>query len=518
MGHLPDPTALPASQASTSSVRTSRRTSRGGWPGRDRCPYSPRVPGPWPLTGRAEELRLAVDLAASGGVVLGGAAGTGKTRLAREVLAELGRRGVATRWAVATESARSVPLGALTMLAGSANPLRRIEHAVDLLAAPDGSGRPTIGVDDVHLLDPVSAVVLQQVALAGRARLVLTLRSGEPAPDAVVGLWKDGLLGRIDLQPLSPEESRQLLEAALAGPIDTAGAQRLWAVTRGNPLYLRALVDGERAGGRLLQSDGVWQWRGRPQLSSELSELVEQRVGDLSDAERDVLDVLAFGEPLDLEVLTTLIDRSVLEVLEDRGLVEVMAGAGVLLARMGHPLYGEARRARCGTGRARRLRGRIVEALSGSAEDLLRRGVLAVDSDLRPDPDLLSAAAQRALGLPDMPVAERLARAATAAGAGFDAHMTLASALIGINRPAAAELAALADHARDDSERVRATAMWAVQLLMDARPAESADVLAAAAATVTDRGARAELHAVEAATLALLGRPEPALADRKSVV
>jgi ATP-dependent Clp protease ATP-binding subunit ClpA len=70
----------------------------------------------WPLTGRAEELSLISRLTrrqdGPAGVVLAGAAGVGKTRLAREGLALAEQRGALTRWAVATASARTVPLGA----------------------------------------------------------------------------------------------------------------------------------------------------------------------------------------------------------------------------------------------------------------------------------------------------------------------------------------------------------------------------------------------------------------------
>lgn len=64
----------------------------------------------WPLTGRAEELSVLSRLAHRGdgpvGVVLAGAAGVGKTRLAREALAVAAQRGALTRWAVATVSDR----------------------------------------------------------------------------------------------------------------------------------------------------------------------------------------------------------------------------------------------------------------------------------------------------------------------------------------------------------------------------------------------------------------------------
>jgi len=48
------------------------------------------------------------------GVVIVGAAGVGKTRLAREVLAGAVTAGERTSWIVGTESARALPLGAFT--------------------------------------------------------------------------------------------------------------------------------------------------------------------------------------------------------------------------------------------------------------------------------------------------------------------------------------------------------------------------------------------------------------------
>src|SRR4029077_16243791 len=69
-----------------------------------------------PLTGRDNELAV-IRRALTGadnhaGAVIVGAAGGGKTRLAREVLARAETSGERTYWIVGTESARQLPLGA----------------------------------------------------------------------------------------------------------------------------------------------------------------------------------------------------------------------------------------------------------------------------------------------------------------------------------------------------------------------------------------------------------------------
>ena len=77
-----------------------------------------------PLKGRDSELG-AIRRALSGagdrcGVVIVGAAGVGKTRLAREVLDRAAACGERTSWIVGTASARPLPLGAFTALIGDA--------------------------------------------------------------------------------------------------------------------------------------------------------------------------------------------------------------------------------------------------------------------------------------------------------------------------------------------------------------------------------------------------------------
>ena len=74
----------------------------------------------WPLVGRDDEIALASSaLSASGSVVLTGAAGVGKTRLAREVITTGAQEHDRTEWVVATHAAAAVPLGAVAHLVPS---------------------------------------------------------------------------------------------------------------------------------------------------------------------------------------------------------------------------------------------------------------------------------------------------------------------------------------------------------------------------------------------------------------
>lgn len=365
------------------------------------------VSGVWRLTGRDEELRLiAESLGARGqpaGVAIIGQAGVGKSRLAREAAAAASGAGAMVRWAAGTQSAQTIPLGAFAQWAsdidGSA--LQLVGSVIDALTMPGSGTRAVVAVDDAHLLDDLSATVLHQLVLRNAASVILTIRSAEPMPDAVTALWKDGYLQLLELQPLSRAESDTLLANALAGEIDADSARRLWELTGGNVLYLRHLVAEETATHRLVHRAGTWLWTSAPVVSSTLIDLIESQIGSVPDAVLEAVDLVAVAEPLDTGLLTTLVDASVVEDAERLSLVTVTPSDAGAFARIGHPLYGEIRRTRAGPLRLRRLRGRVASALADAADrddtDAVRLGVLWLDSDLPPDPQLLFQAAHAAL-------------------------------------------------------------------------------------------------------------------------
>lgn len=488
------------------------------------------MPESWPFTGRGEELSAVGSLLRGGagdGAVLAGEAGVGKSRLAREALAVADRAGAATRWVTATTSAQALPLGAFAGVVGAvgSDPSDMLRRATAALLRDCGRTPLVLGVDDGHLLDELSAILVHHLVVHHGVAVVMTLRTGEPVTDAVRALWKDGHLRRLEVRPLSQQDTGRLLEAACGGQLTGAAVRRMWSITAGNPLYLRELVEGEQLAERLRPDAGVWQWEGPPRLTPSLVELIEERVGTLSDAQRDVIDVLAIGEPLSVPLLAGLTDPAAVEQVETRGLVTVTSQGRWLEARLAHPLYGEVARARCGRLRARRLRGRVAGALATTggrrAGDDLRRAALAVDSDLPPDPDLLARAAQRALELADCALAERLARAAVAAGGGFEPQLTLgyAMGMGGRGEAAEAELVWLTDVATTDHERAQIAVCRAGTLTwLLARPDDAAQVLSDVRSAVTDEVSRLELDAIGAAVDAYQGRTPAAASAAQQVL
>ncbi len=397
----------------------------------------------------ADATRVVPDRAR--GIVLSGSAGVGKTRVAREAVADYGRRHTRRHWIVGTASARGVPLGAFADIARDfgPDPLRRVREVIDSLIGDAPAGDVVVGVDDAHLLDDLSAFTVHQLVTRRLATVIMTIRSGESPPDAITAIWKDQHLERLELQPLSTDETIYLVEHVLGGPVDSASAQRLWQYTQGNALYLRHLLENEVTAGRMTQRSNVWVWDGHPKLSPTLAELLEARLTQVPAVVADVLDALAVAEPLDTDVLAAIANSDALTEAEALGLISVDTSTRPASVRLAHPMLGEIRRTN--SLRMRGLRGRIAGELakkdSTDARDLVRRAVLTIESDLTADPALLLTAASAAMQLLDQRLAETLAERAVAAGGGVGAKFAHAMTVTWQERGVAAEtiLAELAE-------------------------------------------------------------------------
>lgn len=483
--------------------------------------------GMWPLVGRREELDLVEDALGrpeAHGVVLAGEAGVGKTRLAREVMEVAESAGFHVEWAVGTRSSSTIPFGALAHLlpgellardaAGRSGRVANVLRvAAEALVSRAADGRLLLGVDDAHLLDDPSAALVHHLAVTGSAFLVAAIRSREPVPDAVVALWKDGLAERVEVQPLSRPETDRLVESALGSQVEGATRYRLWDTTRGNPLFLRELVLGGLHDGKLVDTDGVWQWKGPLSPATRLMDLLEARLGRLDDRERATLEVVGEADYVSVGVLRRLVRWETVATLERRGLLDSSLDGHRTQVRMAHPLYAEAVRARMASTRARSVCSALADAVDNCGgrrrDDLLRVASWRLRAGDRMRPDLAVEGSRRAARAFDYQLAEALARAGVESGDGLEATHALVEALMGQGRFAEVDdlLRDLEDQPQPEQARTVSAMVRATNLLwrMGEGP-EAWDVLRRAEEAVADRGLRDELAAIRATFLVFAGR------------
>jgi len=343
-------------------------------------------------------------------VLLSGAPGIGKTRLADEFVARCGDRVLAlTARAHSLAGAhpfglvveafeghlRQLPpvavrglCGGLTdevaavlpsaAVAAGGTPRRlpsrpRVLEAMTVLCGNLARQRPLlVFLDDLHLADASSLEVLNYLVRALRRSPVVFLaaaRPGElsasPAGDLVLRLEQDGLLRRLELSALGTAELAQLAAAASPeGRVPEALVAWLESRSRGVPLFAIGLLHA------LADEGADWARPNLTRLPEELTDRVRSQMGGVAGGARDVLEMLAVlggrASLSQLPGLTGLDAGSLSEALEPllRARLVAEIGPGREPAyEIAHPLVQEALYGAIPAPRRRELHRRIGVAL-----------------------------------------------------------------------------------------------------------------------------------------------------------
>jgi DNA-binding NarL/FixJ family response regulator len=361
----------------------------------------------WPLIGRDEELDLLRRLRRSlpaRSAVISGPAGVGKSTLAAAALAESARDGWATLLVRGSPGYAVVPFGPLRTVLQIPVPKDLTQLTASLEQELLDMRTPTglfLVVDDAQHLDDESAGLFHQLIASGALTAIFTSRNGSVVHPALTDLWKDGLAERVELQNLSRLESIELLTGMLGGSVEDSTAGRIWRVTEGNPLSSRELVYASRETGSLREVDGVWRLRGGWASGSRLQEIVAARLGRLSPDESTVVELLAVGGTLPLDLVTRLADTTAVGGLEHRGLIASRHSGRRLEVTIAHPLHAEVLRSALPALRQRAIRQNLVRALRATparrAEDKVRLACWSIESGLEVDPATLSLVSDASL-------------------------------------------------------------------------------------------------------------------------
>lgn len=400
------------------------------------------------------------------GAVILGPAGAGRTCLLEACATLMAEQGHPLGRALPSRAASGIPFAALGPLlspprgeavAPDENPLRVIRRTAE--AWQRNSRRLVLLIDDAHLLDDASAVLVRQLAMSGLAFVVMTVHSGSAPPDALRALWKDGHAVRIDIGPLTRAEADELFAAILGGPVDQAVVEHLVAKSDGYVQTLLGYLDGAKESGTLFDDGGIWRLRAELTPPQPLIEIVESRLAGLAPKLRELLEVIAFGEPIGEAEATAVGDPGDFERLERQGLLHTARAHGRLQIGIAQNLIGDVLRSQIPAARLRSLAGLLAEAVAGeatplSADDTIRIARCHLEAG-GGDPELLLSAAVEARWRSDYGLATRFAQAAARKGAGFEAALLVAQ-LVGLQgRTVEAEtrLEVLAAHATTDAER-----------------------------------------------------------------
>ncbi|SDQ77631.1 helix-turn-helix transcriptional regulator [Microbacterium sp. cf332] len=272
--------------------------------------------------------QLAERISGGMSVLVAGPRGSGRSYVIRALVAQLGRRDVPVVELHPSVLLSAVPYGALDAAADARLSSLRDPRMSERVAA-------VVVVDDVDALDEASAELIARAIAARRIVAVLGLRTARARarqlpPDAgrarraLLDLWAEGLVHRVELIEMTDGDARDLIEMF-------PGADLLDSPTRGG-LTWRA--DGSRTLLRQLVLEAVRAARSDrdPLLAvrdvapeSRLALAVREHISDLPTADLECLAGLSRLPHLDLAAATRMFDLASVDALLSGGQVHADA-------------------------------------------------------------------------------------------------------------------------------------------------------------------------------------------------
>lgn len=302
------------------------------------------------LVGRDDELERVGTLldglrdGRGGCLMLSGAVGVGKSRLAQEIAERASISDAIVLWGGAYEQEQHLPYGPFTeaieahlqgyaeidirslvsnlppevqrLLPGmglrlgrsaptSDNPDMTVLFAgVRTLLERIAQGSPAVLVlDDLHAADQASLELFHYLVRSAEETgtlILVTYRPEEAGSDTPLGgvlaaLHRLGLITDLSISPLESAESEVLVGSILGNtPIDNAVYQSIYESAEGNPLYTEEIIRSLAEGDSLEQVDGRWRLTGAlSTVPVALSEIIGRRLLNLDDVTQRVLNVAA---------------------------------------------------------------------------------------------------------------------------------------------------------------------------------------------------------------------------------
>ena len=176
-------------------------------------------------------------------------------------------------------------------------------------------------VEDAHLSDEATADVLHQIVAGGAGlplAVLLTQRSGVPVARGLAELNQIERVTTIELNPLNPHSSRELIELLAPEPLNEETSGQIAELSAGNPFFIHELVRSASTAGS--------------ELPPSARESILSRFISLGPGSRDRLTTLAISlSELDLAsviTLTGLSEGDAFKLLDEALDAEVMMVVG----------------------------------------------------------------------------------------------------------------------------------------------------------------------------------------------
>jgi DNA-binding CsgD family transcriptional regulator len=273
--------------------------------------------------------------------------------------------------------------------------------ALNVLRSAASQEPIVVAIDDVPWLDEASARVLDfsiRRLDGDRVGFLMARRAAttqEPLPTWLASIPPDRLT-RLDLGPLSLDETDALLRTRLGLSLSRAVLKRLHSISGGTPFYALEL-------GRALQRRGDWSTPETLEIPRSLDGLIDARLAALDPAADETALYAAALAQATVPVLVAATDkertRAGLQSAQAAGVLEVVGD----VVRFAHPLLAAATYGRATLDRRRQVHDRLAQVVTdpeGRARHLSRTAMGPDESIARALEGGAAAAVQR--GAPEV--------------------------------------------------------------------------------------------------------------------
>lgn len=288
------------------------------------------------LTDAVAYIRSGVD------VVVYGRPGNGRTTFVRRLQEVLRASGHTALLLAGTPGLKGVPLGGLSAYFSDSTQASRVPDVggyAQRLVKEAAKGEFVLLVDDADHLDDASWGVIRAVQHQAMFPIVTTHRR---VKEVLQGA-RNPHLGRayqLRLQPLRLDELEGLLEQRADAAIDPATLSRIFGKSGGLAGLAIGIWEVGIQEGQLALVDGVWIAQSEL-WSPTLGRLVERHIGPLRRREREALERLSLGGPLDLDSTVSLLGAALVEKLEEKALLTFESVNGEQRSAVAPPLIAE---------------------------------------------------------------------------------------------------------------------------------------------------------------------------------